>query len=358
MPTLRTPWRALALVTALALTTACSTTPTTEDRVPLSQVTAATDAHALTGPSTASAHTTIDPVADRPESHLPATVVDAQGTEVTVTDTDRILALDLYGTLSRTVFELGLGDRLVGRDTSTAFPEAAGLPLVTPHGHDLNAEAILELAPTVILTDTTLGPWDVVLQMRDAGIPVVVLDSHRDIAGAGDMIRTVGDALGVGDQGEELASRTETEIATTTEQIAALAPTADEERLRIAFLYVRGSAGVYYLFGQGSGADSLIAAIGGIDVATEIGWEGMAPVNDEGIIAAQPDLLLMMTDGLESTGGVDGLLEAIPALAETDAGRNRRIVDMADSEILGFGPITADVLDALARAVYAPEPAA
>ncbi len=41
---------------------------------------------------------------------LPVEVTDAQGTEVTVNDADRILALDVSGTLARTVFELGLGD--------------------------------------------------------------------------------------------------------------------------------------------------------------------------------------------------------------------------------------------------------
>ena len=61
-----------------------------------------------------------------PSPQLPVTVTDAQGTEVTVTDTSRVLALDVYGTLARTVFELGLGDHLVGRDISTEFAEAAG----------------------------------------------------------------------------------------------------------------------------------------------------------------------------------------------------------------------------------------
>ena len=118
---------------------------------------------------------------------------------------------------------------------------------------------------------------------------------------------------------------------------------------------MRGQSGVYYMFGEGSGADSLIDAIGGYDVAEEIGWNGMKPVTDEGIVAAQPDLVLMMTEGLESAGGVDGLLERLPALAETPAGQHRRFVDMDDSQILGFGPITADVLNALAVATYAPE---
>ena len=64
--------------------------------------------------------------------------------------------------------------------------------------------------------------------------------------------------------------------------------------------------------------------------------------------------ILVMTDGIESAGGIDGLLQAKPAIALTAAGQNRRFVDMADGDILSFGPRSASVLDALARAVYAP----
>ncbi|GAA1982398.1 hemin ABC transporter substrate-binding protein [Isoptericola halotolerans] len=300
------------------------------------------------------AGTPVEPVREDPEPALPATVTDAQGTEVTVTDTSRILAIDLYGTLSRTVFELGLGDSVVGRDTSSTFPEILDRPEVTSNGHELTAEAILDLAPSVILTDTTLGPWDVVLQMRDAGIPVVVLDPHRSTENAADLTRAVADALGMADAGDELAERTQSQIDATVAQVAALAPDDDADKLRVAFLYVRGQSGVYYLFGDGSGADSLIEALGAVDVAGEIGWTGMRPVNDEGIISAQPDLLLMMSGGLDSVGGVDGLLERLPALAQTPAGENRRVVAMPDSQVLAFGPATTGVLDSLARAFYAP----
>ncbi|WP_278258991.1 hypothetical protein [Nocardioides convexus] len=47
----------------------------------------------------------IRPVEDDPAPTLPVTVTDAQGTRVRVTDASRILALDIYGTLSQTVFE-------------------------------------------------------------------------------------------------------------------------------------------------------------------------------------------------------------------------------------------------------------
>ncbi len=312
------------------------------------------DPRSWEGPTSAvTAPTPVDPVTG-PQPQLPVTVEDAQGTEVTVADTSRILALDLHGTLSRTVHELGLGGQVVGRDTSTQFAEAADLPLVTQNGHDLNAEAILALDPTVILTDTSLGPWDVVLQMRDAGIPVVVTDSHRGLDNLSSLTMEVADALGVPERGRTLAERIESEVAAVTEQIEAVAPADPTQRLRTVFLYVRGQSGVYYLFGEGSGADSLIDAVGLYDVAEEIGWDGMKPVTDEGIVAAQPELVLMMTDGLESAGGVDGLLERLPALASTPAGQQRRFVDMADAEILGFGPTTATTLNALAVAVHAP----
>ncbi len=285
---------------------------------------------------------------------LPVQLTDAQGTRVRVTSAERILALDVSGTLARTVFELGLGDQVVGRDISTQFPEAGDLPLVTSGGHDLNAEAILELDPTVVITDTSLGPWDVLLQIRDAGIPVVVLDAHRGLDNVEDLTRSIAEALGVPAAGERLVKRIETDIDRARADIARVAPTAEGEKLRTLFLYARGQANVYYLFGKGSGAESLIESLGLYDVAQEINWQGMRPLTAEGIVAAQPDVVLLMTGGLESTGGVEGLLERVPSLSQTPAGQNRRFVAMEDSQILGYGPLTGDVLNALAVAIYAP----
>ncbi|HEY0215337.1 MAG TPA: ABC transporter substrate-binding protein [Cellulomonas sp.] len=353
----------LALVATLAACTGLSsgvgtgTAVADDDRVALDAITPAADPRAIEGERTAvSVATPVVPVTDSPAPALPVTVTDAQGTEVTVTDVSRVLALDLYGSTSRIVFELGLGGSVVGRDVSSDFPEIVDQPLVTANGHELNGEAILELAPTLIITDTTLGPWDTVLQMRDAGIPVVVVDSHRDLDSVGSLIEQVAAAVGLPDEGAALAARTQDEIAAVTAEIDRLAPQDPADRLRVVFLYLRGQSGVYYMFGAGSGADSLISALGGLDVATETGWQGMRPITDEGLIAAQPDLVLVMTKGLESVGDVDGLLEQLPAVAQTPAGEHRRIVDMADSQILSFGPTTAQTLDALARAFYAEQP--
>lgn len=350
---------ALGLVVAL-LASGCSaqagSTSTGKPAPALDTVKTLADAREAEGPSTAViANSAVKPIEAHPKPKLPVTLTDAQGTEVTVKDTSRILALDIYGTLARTVFELGLGDRLVGRDISTQFKEASKLPLVTHNGHELNAESILGLNPSVVLTDTTLGPWDVVLQLRDAGIPVVVTDSKRNLKNVGTITNQVAAALGVPAAGKALAERTEKRIAEVRRQIAAVAPTSDQTKLRAVFIYARGQSGIYYLFGEGSGADSLIRTLGLYDVAAEIDWKGSRPLTDEGIVSAQPDLILMMTKGLQSVNGVNGLLKRFPALANTPAGQNRRIVDMADSEILGYGPLTDQVLNALAVAIYAPD---
>ena len=121
------------------------------------------------------------------------------------------------------------------------------------------------------------------------------------------------------------------------------------------FLYLRGANGIYYLFGEESGTGELIEALGGRDIATEIGWTGLRPMTDEALIAANPDLILVMSGGLESVGGVSRLVALKPALGLTPAGQRERFVDMADSQVLSFGPRTAQVIDALARAIYSPE---
>lgn len=297
----------------------------------------------------------IRPVEEDPAPQLPARVTDVQGTRVEVTDVSRILALDVYGTLSQTVFELGLGDNVVGRDVSSAYAEIDDRPLVTQNGHELNAEAILELDPTVLITDTSLGPWDVVLQVREAGIPVVVVDAERNLDNLAPLTQQVADALGVPEQGKVLGRRIVDEAAAVRAEIDRVAPSDVTAKLRMVFLYVRGQANVYYMFGRGSGADALITAAGGYDVSSEIGWNGMKPVNDEGLIKAQPDAILMMDKGLASVGGIDGLLDQFPALAQTPAGENQRVITMDDAQVLSYGPRTADVLNALAVALYAPD---
>lgn len=295
---------------------------------------------------------------ETPDPELPATVtsLDREGdTEVTVTDTSRTLALSLTGSLAELVYAYGMADQLVGRDISTGFPGAEELPVVTKDGHSVDAEGVMGLDPTLIITDGSIGPTDVILQMRDAGIPVVTVTRAVDQESTYETAHQVASALGIPSASDDLVERLDQAIADKEAEIRTLLP-ADEAKLpRVAFLYVRGQAGIFYLFGEGSGVDSLIESIGAIDVAEEIGWVGEKPMTDEALVAIDPDVILVMTKGLESAGGIEGLLEEKASIALTTAGENKRIIDVDDSLLFAGGIRIPDVIDGLARAVYAPD---
>ncbi|WP_194818761.1 hemin ABC transporter substrate-binding protein [Nocardia sp. XZ_19_385] len=311
-----------------------------------------TDSGATTGQQGLSTATlpdiTPEPIGPPPTPAMPVTVRSFDGTEVTVNSADRILAADRYGTLMQTVYALGLGQNLVGRSTSGVFPAVESLPVVTGGNGSLNVESILMLRPTVFLTDSTSAAPAVREQLRAAGVTVVYFDPQRSMAGVVPQIEAVAQALGVPDRGQALAKRTRDEIAAAEATVPKL-----DKPLSIAFLYLRSSA-ITMLAGPGSGADALIASLGGQDAGTAAGLkEPFTTITSEAMISAAPDVLLVMTDGLKSLGGIDGLLK-VPGIAQTPAGRNKRVVDMSDSALLSFGPNTGRVIAALSKAVYDP----
>ncbi|WP_459799822.1 heme/hemin ABC transporter substrate-binding protein [Herbidospora sp. RD11066] len=286
------------------------------------------------------------PLASAPTPRLPVTVDSDDGARVRVTDVSRILPLT--GAISEVVFTLGLGGNVVGRDIAATFPQAAHLPLVT-RAHDVAVEGVLALRPTVILADPDTGPPEAMRQLRDSGIPVVVVDVAESLPEVAPRIRTIARALGVQEAGEELVARTEDQIAAARARVP-----RQEARLRVAFLYMRGTAGVYLIGGAGSGADSLIEAAGAVDAGTAMGLDkAFSPITTEALIAAKPDVILVMTKGLASVGGIDGLVR-ISGIAQTPAGRNRRVVDIEDGSLLAFGPRTAQALDLLVERLYHP----
>lgn len=361
---------AIAVILAVALgagLTACQTGSETAESArvdnivlpPLSEVQPVADPTAYVGPTTSViGGPTIQPLQDAPEAKLPVTVQshDASGNKsVEVTDNSRVLALSLNGSLGELVYTYGLGDSLVGRDIATNFPGSEDLPVITRDGHSIDGEAVLSLNPSLIITDGTIGPVDVVLQMRDAGVPVVTVDRAFDAESSYETMQQVADALGIAQVAPPLIDELKLAVSEKEAELQHLIPTDSAKVPRVAFLYVRGTAGVFYLFGEGSGADSLIRSIGAVDVAEEIGWNGMKPMTEEALIAMNPDVILVMSEGLESAGGVDGLLAAQPSVALTPAGQHKRIIDVDDKIIFAGGTRTPDVIDGLARAVYAPD---
>ncbi|MEW1566125.1 ABC transporter substrate-binding protein [Streptomyces sp. NPDC093509] len=298
---------------------------------------------AARGEGTAGANR-VEPLGSPGKPRLPVTVRSSGGRKVTVEKADRIVPLS--GSLSEIVFTLGLGDHVVARDITATFDQAKKLPVVT-RNHDVSAESVLSLRPDLVLAERTTGPDEAMEQIRDAGVPVLVVDPAQSLQDVGPRIRAVADALGVPAAGKRLTQRSEDRIAAVRAAVPAHA-----DHPRVAFLYLRGSASVYLIGGRGSGATSLLEAAGAVDAGAASGLsKDFTAITTEALAQAAPDAILVMSKGLESVGGVDGLVK-IPGVAQTPAGMERRIVSVEDGVLLNYGPRTDQVLKSMVRQLY------
>ncbi len=272
------------------------------------------------------------------EPSLPVTVVDVTGAVVTVESIERIIPLD--GDIAEVVFALGLDERVVATDLSATYPpEADALPQIG-YQSALSAEPIAAFEPTVLLATALAGPPETLDALRRLGFPLIILPNEPTSQGPGSKIRAVAAALGVPSRGEALAADVERAVAMATEEGECL-----QECPKVLMLYVRGTA-AQLVFGESSPTRWLIEAAGGVDVSREIGVIDPTPISAEAIVTAAPDVLITTEIGLESVGGVDGLLE-IPGLAGTPAGRKRHVLSYDAQLLLGNGPRVAELLTRL-----------
>lgn len=255
-------------------------------------------------------------------------VIDANGDEVVIEDASRIITIG--GAVTEVAYALGAGDRVIAVDDSSLYPaEALELESIG-YLRFLTAEPILALDPTLVIATEDAGPTEVVQQLEESGITFLQVPAEDTVDGAIEKIRTIATALGQPEDGDALVEEMLTDIEKAEELVADV-----ESAPRVLFLFLRGAA-VLTVSGTGTGADEMIRLAGGENVVAE--YEGYQPLTAEAIIAAEPDIILTTSGGMESVGGMEGLLE-LPGVAQTPAAENDRIfATMDDLELLGFTP--------------------
>lgn len=253
------------------------------------------------------------------------------------TSTKRIVSLATG--VAETVVALGAAVQMVGRDESSRVDAIADVPVVTA-GHAVNAEQVLALKPDLVVIDAATGPQEAIDRIADAGIEIARVPEAWSLSDMEARIRAVAKAIGA----------TPAQLVAVLATVPSTPGATNTDGPRVAFLYLRGTSAIYLLGGNGSGADAMIAAAGGVDVGAAAGLEAFTPLTAEALASLKPDVLLVMTKGLESVGGVDGLV-ALPGVAQTPAGRDARVVAVDDTLLLAFGPRTGPLIDRLRAAL-------
>lgn len=328
----------LALALGIALTVTACGAETAQTTTTVTEPEATTTLPPATTTSTSTPPTTI------PEERV---FVGADGVETTITDVSRIVSLN--GDLTEIIFELGLGDNVVGVDVTTTYPPAAAAlndqGQTVGFAQQLTAEAVLRFEPTLVLGDTQVAPSEVIEQLRGAGIPVVIVETQTTLDGVETKIAQVADILGVPEEGAALADRVMGEIGTARDLAA-----ADESDPKVAFVYVRGPQ-VVFLFGAGMATQAMIEGAGAIDAGAAAGVFGPALLTPEALVAAAPDVIVLPDAGLEALGGIEAFL-GLPGVAETPAAQNEAFLAYDEAYFFNLGPRVGEALDEFIRDLY------
>lgn len=263
--------------------------------------------------------------------------------------------LSIGGSITEIIYALGEEGRLVGRDTTSSFPpEATALPDVG-YVRALSPEGVLSVGPDLIIADEGAGPPEAISVLQGAKIPFVEVPEAYTAEGIATKITTVAEALGVAEKGAALSEKVKADLA----EVSGVSAGVETPKKVLFILSLQG--GRIMAGGAGTSADAIITLAGGQNAVS--GIEGYKPVTDEAIIAAQPDVILMMDRGEASAdasanGSADhgaakvGAL-AMPVIQTTPAGKNGAIVFMDGLLLLGFGPRTGEAARQLHDALYA-----
>ncbi|WP_436120889.1 heme/hemin ABC transporter substrate-binding protein [Phyllobacterium sp. LjRoot231] len=261
-----------------------------------------------------------------------------------IPDASRVVSIG--GSITEIIFDLGEESRLVGRDTTSIYPEAANKLPDVGYMRALSPEGVLSINPTAIIAVEGSGPKEAIDVLKKASVPFVFIPENYTAASVSEKIRIVGKALGVDAKAETLSAEVEKNLA------AAQAETKDiKVRKRVLFV-LSAAGGKIMAAGTRTAANGIIELAGADNVVTE--YSGYKTITDEAILTAKPDVILVMDGGGPRTT-TDADLLANRAIAATPAGQSKTIVRMGGQYLLGFGPRTAKAVHDLAKAFYGTE---
>lgn len=247
----------------------------------------------------------------------------------TAPNAENLRVVTVGSSVTEIAYALGAENKIVGVDTSSLYPEAATRLPQVGYQRQLSAEGVLSLKPSMVITVAEAGTPAALQQIEAAGTRVVKISGENSVEGAKEKIREVAKVLQLERRGETVIQKIDADLAQANDCAAKIA-----NKPKLLFIYARG-AGAAQVGGRNTAAAEMIRLAGGANAITE--FENYKPLTPESLVAAAPDFILLPTRGLESLGGAEGLLK-LPGVAETPAGKNKRIVTVDDLLLLGFSP--------------------
>lgn len=247
--------------------------------------------------------------------------------------------VSVHGSLTEVVYLLEAQHMLVGTDTTSTHPAAANRTPKVGYLRQLSAEGLLSLRPNAVLGTDEAGPPAVLAQLRQAGVPLRLVNVKHRFEDLLEKVTLVGEATRRQAASQALSADLQKRWQATQQKVArrggANAP-------RVLFVMAHGPAPM--LAGTDTGAHAMLGYAGARNAMAEVqGWRAL---NAESAVQARPDWIVTTQESVTALGGLQKFWQ-LPGLAMTPAGRQQRVLSFDTMALLGFGPRMPSALEDL-----------
>lgn len=251
-------------------------------------------------------------------------VADAASSTPVLPNESRLVTIG--GGLTEIVFALGQGARVVGADTTSTYPPPAETIPRVGYQRALTPESILAVRPDALIHDGSAGPVSTLDRVGNAGVQILKVPGEPTIDGFRDRVWTLGEWLGAPNSAARLVADVDRDLYAASQLQSTWTQTP---RLLVLMAHGQGNA---IAAGRDTRADALIRLAGGTNVFTD--YSGYRPVSREGVLARQPDAMVITGAAAAEFGG---LLARVPQYTGDTL------------LLLGFGPRLGQAVLGLSR---------
>ena len=230
----------------------------------------------------------------------------------------------LSGGITEIVSALGHESEIVATDVTSTYPaELKKTAENLGHIKSVTIEPLMAVNPTLILaSDKDFSP-ELLDKIKAAGIKLDVFKQEYSVEGTKKLIEEVAKAIGNNDY-QQLNDKIDADI----KQIQPLA-----KKPKVLFIYARGNN--LMVSGKNTAMSHIIELAGGENAFND--FEDFKPLTPEAVVQGNPDILFLFTSGLQGAGGIDAVLK-MPGVAQTNAGKNKKVIAMDGGLVSSFGP--------------------
>lgn len=248
--------------------------------------------------------------------------------------------VSLNGTVSEVLSGLDMESNIVGVDVTSVYPENLKSKTQMGSSHSFNMEGIIAAAPDYVICtqERGLAP-EQVTQLQQAGVKVWVLTQEYTIDGTKKLINELADSFKKQDAAKQMISKIDADLT---------AVKSTDTKPKVVFIYARG-AGTLQVAGNGTPMNEMIKLANGEPTTAD--FNGFKPLTSEAMVAANPDYILLFDTGLKSLEGAEGVLK-VPGVANTNAGKNKGIIEMDGLKLSGFGPRVGEAVKELSEKIH------